>query len=65
MAETTHEVIETGKDPLLGVKDTVTIEDLHATLLHAFGVDFSQELQTPIGRPLRLSSGKIIESLLV
>ena len=62
--ETTHQVIETGKDPLLGVQDAVPIEDLHATLLHAFGVDFSQELQTPVGRPLTLSTGKIIESLL-
>ena len=61
--ETTHELIEAGKDPLLGVRDPVRIEDLHATLLHAFGIDFSQELQTPIGRPLKLGAGKIIESL--
>jgi len=62
--ETTHEQIAKGTDPLLGVQDIVRIEDLHATLLHAFGVDFSQELQTPIGRPLSLSAGKIIQSLL-
>ncbi len=62
--ETTHEMIESGKDPLLGVKEPLRIEDLHATLLHAFGVDFSQELQTPIGRPLRLSAGTVIKSLL-
>lgn len=62
--ETTHELIESGKDPLLGVKEPLRIEDLHATLLHAFGVDFSQELQTPIGRPLRLSAGTVIKSLL-
>ncbi len=61
--ETTHEIMEAGKDPLLGVQDAVTIEDLHATLLDAFRIDFSQELQTPIGRPLRLSNGKIIESM--
>lgn len=62
--KTTHEQITKGTDPLLGVQDIVRIEDLHATLLHAFGVDFSQELQTPIGRPLSLSAGKIIQSLL-
>ena len=62
--QTTHDVIESGKDPLTGVQDAVQIEDLHATLLHSFGVDFSQELQTPIGRPLKLSAGKIVESLL-
>ena len=58
-------MIETGKDPLLGVQDAVRIEDLHATLLNAFGIDFEKELQTPIGRPLRLSSGKVIDSLFV
>ena len=62
--QTTHDLIESGKDPLTGVHDAVRIEDLHATLLHSFGVDFSQELQTPIGRPLKLSAGKIVESLL-
>ncbi len=62
--ETIDELMEAGKDPLTGVKDAVRIEDLHATLLHAFGVDFSKELQTPIGRPLSLSAGRIIESLL-
>ena len=62
--QTTHELIEIGKNPLKGVQDAVRIEDLHATLLHAFGVDFSRELLTPIGRPLKLSDGKIIESLL-
>lgn len=62
--ETIDELMETGKDPLTGVEDAVRIEDLHATLLHAFGVDFSKELQTPIGRPLSLSAGRIIESLL-
>lgn len=62
--ETTHELMESGKDPLLGVKDAVRIEDLHATLLHSFGIDFQKELQTPIGRPLALSAGSIIKSLL-
>ncbi len=61
--ETTHEPMETGKDPLLGVKEPLKIEDLHATLLHAFGIDFSQELQTPIGRPLNLSAGSVVKSL--
>jgi hypothetical protein len=62
--ETTKELIENGKDPLSGVSDTVGIEDLHATLLKSFGVDFEHELQTPIGRPLAISSGKVIQSLI-
>jgi uncharacterized protein (DUF1501 family) len=61
--ETTHELFEARKDPLLGVKDQVRIEDLHATILSAFGIDFAKELQTPIGRPLNLSAGSIVRSL--
>ena len=62
--QTTHELLENGKDPLTGVQDAVRVEDLHATLLHAFGVDFTKELQTPIGRPLVLSQGKVVSTLL-
>jgi uncharacterized protein (DUF1501 family) len=40
------------------------IEDLHATILHALGIDFTQELETPIGRPMALSQGKVIRELL-
>jgi hypothetical protein len=60
---TTHEPIEKGTDPLSGVRDPVPVEDLHATVLHALGVDFTQEQQTPIGRPMALSQGKVIHSL--
>ena len=62
--QTTHELLENGKDPLTGVQDAVQVEDLHTTLLHAFGVDFAKELQTPIGRPLVLSQGKVVSTLL-
>jgi Protein of unknown function (DUF1501) len=62
--QTADMLLERGSEPWSGVRDAVRIEDLHATLLHAFGVDFSQEIQTPIGRPLALSQGKVIDSLL-
>jgi hypothetical protein len=62
--ETTSELIEEGKEPLQGVKDPVRVEDLHATLLHGFGINFAEEIQTPIGRPLARSQGSIIEALL-
>jgi hypothetical protein len=62
--ETSHELLVEGRDPLEGVSDTVRIEDLHATLLHAFGVDYAEEIQTPIGRPLARSQGRVIETLL-
>ena len=44
--------------------DTVTVPDLHATLLHALGVNFAQESMTPIGRPMRWSDGKLVSQLL-
>lgn len=45
--------------------DTVTVPDLHATLLHALGVNHDQENMTPIGRPLRWSDGKVVPQLLL
>lgn len=62
--ETTSELRSEDKDPLSGVRDPVRVEDLHATLLHAFGISFKEELITPIGRPLALSTGTIITDLL-
>jgi hypothetical protein len=32
--------------------------------LHALGINFTQEIQTPIGRPMVLSQGKVIKELL-
>jgi uncharacterized protein (DUF1501 family) len=49
---------------LADVADPRNIEDLGATILHAFGIDFAQELETPIGRPMALSKGKVIRELL-
>ncbi len=40
------------------------IEDLHATILHAFGMDPETMLESPDGRPIRLSEGKPILGLL-
>jgi hypothetical protein len=57
--ETSPEEPTTGEDPLKRITDPVTIEDLHATILDSFGIDFSQELQTPVGRPLALSQGTV------
>jgi hypothetical protein len=44
--------------------DPRNVEDLHATVLHALGIDFAQEVMTPIGRPMALSKGKVIRELL-
>jgi hypothetical protein len=62
--ETTKDLLPRGTDPLSGVKDPVRVEDLHATLLKGLGINFEVELQTPIGRPLALSQGRVIHSLI-
>ncbi len=46
------------------VSDPVTVADLHATMLTALGVQYDREVQTPIGRPMRLSEGKPIRAVL-
>lgn len=51
-------------DPTSQTSSPVTIADLHATMLHALGVNHEIELQTPIGRPLKLSEGSVIKELL-
>jgi hypothetical protein len=52
------------KTPQENIIDPVAIEDLHATILKVLGIDPAQEIQTPIGRPLKRSEGKVIEALI-
>jgi Protein of unknown function (DUF1501) len=61
---TAPEVDDRAEDPTQFTTDTVTVPDLHATMLHAMGVDHEQENMTPIGRPLRWSDGKVVPQLL-
>ena len=46
------------------VRDPHPVEDIHATVLHALGIDFTEEMETPIGRPMALSKGTVIRELL-
>jgi hypothetical protein len=63
---------ENSPDPRLDAKDLVeanvkdphNVEDIHATVLHALGIDFTLEYETPIGRPMAFSKGKVIDDLL-
>ena len=48
------------KDP----EKPVFVEDLHATVLDLFGIDYAKELMTPVGRPMALSKGDVVEGLL-
>jgi len=61
---------ETSNDPTLekekldeNLTNPKTVADVHATVMHALGINFRQELITPIGRPMVLSEGKVIEEL--
>lgn len=38
----------------------IQVADVHASLLSRFGIAFEHELQTPIGRPMKLSEGNIV-----
>ncbi len=62
--KTATEIDEQASDPTIFTADPVTVQDLHATLLHALGVNFEEEMLTPIGRPLKWSDGKLVRQLL-
>ncbi len=50
--------------PLQDVSDPVTVADIHATILKAIDVPYEEELDTPVGRPMKRSEGTPIDSLL-
>ena len=50
--------------PLDDVRDPVTVADIHATILKAIDVPYMEELDTPVGRPMKRSEGTPIESIL-
>ena len=47
-----------------GPHDPIEVPDLFATVLRQLGVEFDKEVLTPIGRPMKFSSGKPIERLM-
>jgi len=55
--------LDPGK-PMADIIEPVTVGDLHATILTALDVDFEEELDTPIGRPMKRSEGKPIKAIL-
>ena len=46
------------------LRDPRNVSDIHATVFAALGIDFEQELQTPVGRPMAISAGQVIRELL-
>ena len=51
-------------DPKKFLADSSRVEDIHATIFDSFGIDFEEELETPVGRPMIISQGKPIRRLL-
>lgn len=41
----------------------VHVEDLHATIQDLFGIDYSKEIMTSVGRPMALSKGEVVAAL--
>jgi uncharacterized protein (DUF1501 family) len=64
LGETAAEPKLSETDRLADVRDPYMVEDIHATILHALGIDYQAEHVTPIGRPMRFSEGKVIDKLL-
>ena len=62
--ETSPEPDESTEKRLESVTSPVKVEDLHATMLTALGIDPTVELKTPIGRPLTLSHGTPLKEIL-
>ena len=65
IGETTPTPDFDAKDKTKGVVEPHNIADIHATVLEPLGIDFKQELQTPVGRPMIVSKGEPIQELLV
>jgi hypothetical protein len=48
----------------LSMEQGTPVEHVHATLLSALGIQHDKELETPVGRPIKLSEGRPISALL-
>lgn len=63
---------ETSPDPITDDRDKLgsdlvdpyEVQDIHATVLHALGIDFETEHPTRVGRPMAFSKGRVIDKLL-
>ena len=52
------------KDGMEPDKRPVPVADLHASFCHALGIDPNREVQTPLGRPMKLvDNGKPVSEL--
>ena len=64
VGETSPDPKRDSKKPLENLADPHGVEDIHATIFSAMGIDFEKELDTPIGRPMKVCQGEAIRELL-
>lgn len=60
IGETSPTPKQGSKTPLKDLDDSHSIADVHATIMHGLGIDYQQELDTPIGRPMKICEGQPI-----
>ena len=63
IGETTPEPKRDASDRSKELKDSHPIEDIHATVFKAMGIEHHKELDTPVGRPMKICEGSPINEL--
>ncbi len=63
IGETNPEPDRDAKDETADVVDPHEVEDIHATVYKALGIDYEQEMMTPVGRPMIVAQGNAIKEL--
>ena len=63
IGETNPEPDRDAKDETADVVDPHAVEDIHATVYKALGIDYEQEMMTPVGRPMIVAQGNAIKEL--
>ncbi|MEM7455552.1 MAG: DUF1501 domain-containing protein [Planctomycetota bacterium] len=63
IGETTSTPARESKDRSNEVVDSHPVEDVHATVFKALGIRWRKELDTPVGRPMRICEGQSIDEL--
>jgi hypothetical protein len=53
----------TAAERIQEIKDPRPVEDVHATVFSALGIQYRRELETPIGRPMKICQGTPISEL--
>ena len=63
IGETNPEPARDAKDEAADVVDKHEVQDIHATVFKALGIDYEQEMMTPVGRPMIVAQGNAIKEL--